>query len=176
MSFSSPQRGGGDRGFFTPELGLARPHLPEPSLTATKKRLLDVLPSDDDAVGNIQVAKRKRGNTALKRNRVVENRVVSGDGGVNDDKVVRERILIDKVENGLCLEIINTNGIRQGYNCLNRNWMVSELLEHLAPDDKHHFLELYDQKNQAVPRDNLVSDLDQDITYRIKAAKAIESV
>ena len=174
MSFSSPQREGGDRSFFTPELSLARPHLSEPSLTATKKRLLDVLPKIDDT-GNVQIVKKKRGNDALNKDQVV-NGVVSDDGEVGNDKIARERKVIYKVENGLCLEIINTNGIRQGYNCLNRDWMVSELLEHLVPEDKHHSIELYDQKNQVVPRDNLVSNLDQDITYRIEVTKTVESI
>ncbi len=175
MSFSSPQREGGDRSFFTPELSLARPHLSEPSLTATKKRLLDVLPKIDDAGGNAQIPKKNRGNAVLNKDEVV-NRVVSDGGEVGNDKVTKEQIVVDKVENSICLEIINTNGIRQGYNCLNRDWMVSELLEHLVPGDKHHSIELYDQKNQVVPRDKLVSNLDQDITYRIKAAKTVESI
>ena len=51
MSFSSPKRGQ-SAAFLTPEgVGSStRPSLSEPSLTATKKRLLDVLPKEIDDI------------------------------------------------------------------------------------------------------------------------------
>jgi len=185
MNFTSPQRRSGGAGFFTPDAaGSARSHLKEPNLSATKKRLLDVLPKENDEVGeNVIIDGKRRRSIMGKVDKaalsssvaleVAKNQEISDAGGVENDKVVDacHRAVTEKVENSLCLEIVAINGIRQGYNNLNGDWMISDLLAHLIPEDRHHSLELHDQKNQAIARDKLVSNLDQSITYRIKVAK-----
>ena len=157
MSFSSPQRGQSAT-FLTPEgVGSStRPSLSEPSLTATKKRLLDVLPKEIDDILVDETKKQKVRN-------VDEIQVKSDCSTMKDDA--------NSTDSGFCLEIINQDGVRQGYNRLNKEWLISELLAHIMPKDKLSSSELYDQKNKVVQRDSLVSILDQNITYRIKPSK-----
>ena len=175
MSFSSPQRGQ-SAAFLTPEgVGSStRPSLSEPSLTATKKRLLDVLPKEIDDIhvdgtysliySLTYLLTHSLTETKKQRVRNVDEMQIKGDCSTMKDDA-------NSSESGFCLEIINQDGVRQGYNRLNKEWLISELLAHIMPKDKLSSSELYDQKNKVVRRESLVSILDQNITYRIKPSK-----